>query len=599
MGFKNIFLLLGIMGISSMTYGQKIKYKDLFLLLNSKQYTEAEPFLRKYLKDNNDNPNALLFMGIIFHEKSNRDDVLKETEVLKLHIDSAVIFYDKAYKTITEKEIKRNDEYYESYKRRDLRTGDFNIKLSDVQFDLEKRMQGLRERKTRVAAMKEYLSSAESLYGKAIEEFKLLRTNFPGERELVLRSDESTVKSLDRVAEAFDSSMTAFKNYKATSQLLGKTGYNQVLNLTEIRDFRKDGSKPADFMQEDLALWDFKTWSQRLLQIIEKEISPLRESLIAYEMEINKVREKLKKDSVNIRSDLTLLAQKSPNAALKKIDSDALPSAVFAMKIAELEYAAELIANRPFRDSMNVKLRLLHVNSELDRISKLDTLSAQLLSRDIDKESENYKNFVTGAYGTVVVLKSLAKATNEYAKREKLKKEKEWEVRSQSLKWIVNVTDSIPLFTDESASRYKFRPLVMMPEDHTLGLQYADTVAMGYFFTITPSRIPDVKASFPVDKVNFTRRNLPILKGLSTKDDKGQVYFAVIYSEAKVKEKFSVVIAKIYRSDGLAWSHTYLFDMVPTALTFDQGSGELAVKTTSPTGDTKMVAVDKNGKIIK
>ena len=217
----------------------------------------------------------------------------------------------------------------------------------------------------------------------------------------------------------------------------------------------------------------------------------------------------------------------------------------------------------------------------------------------IDKESENYKNFVTSAYGTVAVLKSLVKATNEFAKREKLKKEKEWERKSQSLKWIVNVSDSIPLFSDETTNRLKFKPLVMATEDHTLGLQYADTVAMGYFFTITPSRIPDVKASFPVDKVNFTRRNLPLLKGLSTKDEKGQVYFAVIYSEAKVKEKYSVVIAKIYRSDGLAWSHTYLFDMMPSALSFDPGSGELAVKTTSTSGDNKMVALDKNGKMIK
>ena len=269
------------------------------------------------------------------------------------------------------------------------------------------------------------------------------------------------------------------------------------------------------------------------------------------------------------------------------------------MKIAELEYAAELVANRPFRDSVNVNLRLNHLGSELDRIAKLDSISGVMLIKNIEKEGENYKHFVVGAYGTIEVLKSLVKATNEYAKREKLKREREWEVKSQSLKWIVNVSDSIPLFSDETTGRLKFKPLVMVSEDHTVGLQYADTLAMGYFFTITPSRIPDVKASFPVDKVNFTRRNLPILKGLSTKDVKGQVYFALIYSEAKIKEKFSVVIAKIYRSDGLAWSHTYLLDMQPASISFDSGSGELSIKTSNPAGDIKLVALDKNGKIIQ
>ena len=92
MGLKNIFLSLLLMFISVWAAGQKIKYKDLFLLLNAKQYTEAEPFLKKYLKDNSDNPNALLFMGIIYHEKSNKGDVITQTEALKSNIDSAVIF---------------------------------------------------------------------------------------------------------------------------------------------------------------------------------------------------------------------------------------------------------------------------------------------------------------------------------------------------------------------------------------------------------------------------------------------------------------------------------------------------------------------------
>ncbi len=599
MGLKKIFLSLILILVCVWASGQKIKYKDLFLLLNAKQYSEAEPFLKKYLKDNPDNPNALLFMGIIYHEKSNKDDVLKQTEVLKYDIDSAVIFYDKAYKAITEKEIKRNDEYYENYKRRDLRTGDFTIKLSDVQFDLEKRIQGLKEKKTRVATLRDYYQAAEALYGKSLEQFKTLQNNYPGEKELLLRSDEITIKSLERLVSVFDSCLMEFRNYKSTSQLLGKTGYNQILVLQDIRDFKKDGATSADFAQDDLKLWEYKLWAQHALQVIEKEINPLRESLIAYDMEINKLREKLKKDSTGIKNELIQLLQKSPNNSLRKIDPDALPADVFRMKIAELEYASELAVNRPLRDSVNVNLKLIHVNNELDLIAGLDSISAHLLNRDITKESENYKHFVGNAYGTVDVLKSLIKATNEFAKREKLKKEKEWETKSQSLKWIVNVSDSIPLFTDETTGRLKFKPLVMVPEDHTLGLHYADSVAVGYFFTITPSRIPDVKASFPVDRVNFTRRNLPILKGLSARDDKGQVYFALIYSEAKIKEKFSVVIAKIYRSDGLAWSHTYLFNMFPSSLSFDPATGELSVKTTNPAGGNNIVALDKNGKIIQ
>lgn len=596
MVYRSIFLSFILIWVASASYGQKVKYKDLFLLLDAREFDKAEPFLRKFLTDNPEHPNALLFMGIIYQEKSNKEDVIKQTDLLTHHIDSAVIFYEKAYKKIDEREVKKNDEYYESYKRRDLRTGEFSIKLSDVQYDIDKRIQGLKEKKTRIFTLKEQLTAAETYYNKSLTRFQSLQAAYGAQKDLLLQSDDAVVATLNGIVTAFDTSMTAFRSYKATSQLLGKTGYNQVLALQEIKDFKKDGTTPSDFLQDDLKVWDLKSWSQAALTSIDKEIKPLRDGLIAYDIEINKLGEKVKKDSVDVRTDLGQLALKSPVAALKKNDPDPLPAAVFDMKIAELYYACEVISHRATRDSVNVTLQLRNVDAELRSISKLDSISAAVMQRDMDKDGENYKHFITSAYGTIDVLKSLVRTTNDFARREKLKKLRESESKSQSMKWIINATDSVPLFTDETSGRYKFKPLVIVPEEHTMGLQYADSVATGYFYTITPSRIPDVKATFPVDKVNFTRRNLPIIKGLTTRDDKGLVYFSAIYSEAKTHDKYSVVIAKIYRSDGLAWSRTYLMDMLPSSLIFDPATGELSVKTVSPAGDSKIVTLDKNGK---
>ena len=54
--FQFLFLSL----VVSQAFGQKIKYKDIFGLLNTKRYEEAEPFLKRYLKETDDNPNAFL-----------------------------------------------------------------------------------------------------------------------------------------------------------------------------------------------------------------------------------------------------------------------------------------------------------------------------------------------------------------------------------------------------------------------------------------------------------------------------------------------------------------------------------------------------------
>ena len=181
-----LFLLLPAVNAAA----QKVKYMDLIVLLTAKQYEKAEPFLKKYLKENDDNPNAFLYMGIIFQEKALKVDPLLNTEPLNATIDSAVLFYDKAYKSITDKELRKNDEYYEAYTRRDLRTGKFVIKLSDVQLDIENQMHGLKNRREKANLLKKYLGESAASYAKANTLYKSLLATYGSERKFLLRADE-------------------------------------------------------------------------------------------------------------------------------------------------------------------------------------------------------------------------------------------------------------------------------------------------------------------------------------------------------------------------------------------------------------------------
>nr|HPI79873.1 hypothetical protein [Cyclobacteriaceae bacterium] len=348
---RTLPVIICFVSLAATAFGQKVKYKDLFVLLNAKQYDQAEPFLRKYLAENDDNPNAYLFMGIIFQEKASHNDVLKHTDIMLGNIDSAIYYYDKAYQQVDEKEVRRNDEYYQAYNRRDLRTGKFGVKLSDVQFDLEKKMQALKERKVLVRELKTHYNNAESLYAKAQFLFKDIQLKYGSEKALFLRSDESTIQDLNRIAHTFDSCMLSFKSYKDVLSAYGNSGHNQEVALMEIGNLEKDGTTPADFMQDKITLWDYKKWAENSISGIEKEIVPMRENLIAYDIAINKLREKLKKDSVSVKNDLTKLVDKILYDQLGKYDPDPLPMDIFGMKIAELGYLSELINNKPLRDS--------------------------------------------------------------------------------------------------------------------------------------------------------------------------------------------------------------------------------------------------------
>ena len=128
-----IMLLGGVPAIA-----QKVKYKDIFALLKSKQYDAAEPLLKKYIETETDNPNAYLYLGIIMSEKYAKMGA--EGAQASAVRDEAQDYLVKAKMGITEKEVSRNEEYYAIYKRRNLRTGKIEVTVSDIVTDIDNRL---------------------------------------------------------------------------------------------------------------------------------------------------------------------------------------------------------------------------------------------------------------------------------------------------------------------------------------------------------------------------------------------------------------------------------------------------------------------------
>ena len=73
---------------------------------------------------------------------------------------------------------------------------------------------------------------------------------------------------------------------------------------------------------------------------------PMREHLVSYDIEINKLREKLNQDSVSVKNDLTSLIDKLLMEQLRKYDQEPLPMEVFTLKIADLEYRSTVLENK-------------------------------------------------------------------------------------------------------------------------------------------------------------------------------------------------------------------------------------------------------------
>ena len=410
---KRILLIFGLFLVfTSSSFGQRVKYKDLIELLKAKRFEEAEPFLKRYLKETNDNPNAFLYMGIIYHEKSLKADVLKHTALQQSFSDSALLFLDKAAKTITEREVKKD--YYEAYTRRDMRTGEFGVKLSDIQLDIDTRQRSIRDRKEKVMNLRKHFDAAQQVYTRTQATYSAITAGFGSTTDFYLQHTDATLKGFKLLEQQYDSLKQEFSSYRVVLQSLGKTAYNQSLDEDDIDNVVKDGRTPADFFADQVKIWDYTGWAKQSSEVIQKEIIPVREHLVSYDIEINKLGEKLRKDSVSVRSDLSKLVDRMLMSVLAKYDPKPMPLSLFAMKMAELEFGSDLADHRTTRDSVNLVFRLWQTKKELHDLVRLDSLASIMSGYQFEADVANYQHFIAHAYGNSAVLQTYVRTTRNF-----------------------------------------------------------------------------------------------------------------------------------------------------------------------------------------
>ena len=104
-------LLIGFLLFSTVFPGfsQKVKYKDLLVLLIAENYTDADKYLRAYLKEEPEHPHANYYMGRMLQSYLPNQDLLNNSARVIEMSDSSIMYFGMAINLTTEKYIKKRD----------------------------------------------------------------------------------------------------------------------------------------------------------------------------------------------------------------------------------------------------------------------------------------------------------------------------------------------------------------------------------------------------------------------------------------------------------------------------------------------------------
>ncbi len=360
---------------------QKIKYKDLFPILNAKNYAQGEPQLRAFLKNpkNADHPNANLQFAYLLKLAADKLHVVRDSTALVKTADSAAIAYNRSKALVTDKEIKKNDDYYQEYYRRDLRTGEFGIKVSDIHLDLDNNIERYRlvSRKTRELAVA--LPKLKTTYKESNELFREIATQFETINELALSSNEQIMQQLDQLisnGQKTDDLIDDIQDIVATHP---KAEFNANYERLPIANYVTDGRDIADVYEGNFQIWDYKSFAEGVKQKIAEDITDFKAALIEADKSL------LNKLAVVERAETLMQAPEIPEELenqIESLDPEGLPGNILRFRKLEIAFKnLELIDE----DSAFVTKQLDKVDTLYQLINQMDIIFSKIKARNTEK----------------------------------------------------------------------------------------------------------------------------------------------------------------------------------------------------------------------
>lgn len=593
---------------------QKLKYNDIFPILNSKRWDQGIPQLRQYMSDpkHAEEPNPNLQLGLYFEDQVKELDLIQDSTAILKAADSAVIYFNKAKTLITEKELKKNDDYYQTFYRRDLRTGEFGIKISDVQLDLEKKLQSLGTIVDHGRDIYKNLYTASAANNFAYQAYSSMTKRFDDVNDLYLMADDGLKDTLVMMADKEAMLKDAFGEVRDAVSKIGKKGYSPELEFEIIENFGKDGLTEVDFFQNDVVAWEYGEWAYDVNTHIEENVGTLKEELIVFNDKLKAEGELLKGLEITPFENITHEVESSIAERLKSMDENPLPLKMFTVLIKKNEYdfITKPSLNPRMGDEDDVDYQLMMTDSLVSILHEIEIDVDLLHDEYIAKEKKKYGNFVE-AYGGEFGLIKFRQQYEAFLEKSKTRWDEKNQLYTNRAKWGVSEdgVDSIYLLPNTDSSYHfnqteGFYSIATIKDDSAntfvVGIDFKTGEGKGFMAMVSNARKIVWKESFDMAKFKYDSSQNIAAKFIPSQESRKSAYLYATNSEGK--ENLVVVSGDVVGQ--IAWANELAVKNEPIVVKFNDLVKEtvLYMKTEDDMenmsdGEVGYYVIDRSGKV--
>ena len=552
---------------------QKIKYKDLFPILAAKNYDEGGPKLLQFLSDpkNQEEPNANLQMGLWLESRFLAYDVVSDSSSLYQVGDSAIFYFEKSKTLITEKELKKKDEFYQAFFRRDLRTGEFGIKVSDVHLDIEKKVEAIEVRIADVKEMHRTVVKVEENQVAAMDAYKNLTEQFTLYSNFLIGADAEMQASLQVIEENGNKSTENANNVKKLADKLGSEKYSQEPILKEIKEYGIDGLESAELRSGTIEIWNFAEWASGARSEIMGGVALFKTMITNYSDEVRSQKAKVQKSQ---DSEITEFPENLKEQFLK-YDPESTAEKLLKIEMLEAKVIkqVDLQLNPALLDSSLIGSQLEIFERALKDAKEMSVLVESITTDDLETSKKKYTSYIESFFQKYVTASKYILDMQKWTRRNVDWLTNSVEYWSERNRWgedPENEKVKYPLFVQDAPEGGFMTMDVPLKTPEEIIAYGADLNAKkGFVASFGADRVVKWKLEFELpgtETFNYTSDSIPTISG----SESFYVY------NASIEENNFVVVS--YTPEGqLNWGTVVTINKEPVDFKFDDLTQELTI----------------------
>ena len=278
---KKTVILFSVLILSSALYSQsKLKYKDVYDIITEGEKEEAYAKLITYQKLDPEFANTYFQLGLISNYWARNYDPLIEYEYVKFFIYNTKLYYGLALLKLKNEKKKNRDLYMNA-------SAKFKAEkpsLEDIKDYIEIQIKEIEFYENKINTIVGYFNQSSNNYNECLSIFKSINEDYSKIKNIWMSNDPKLTQRLSLLQSKFDTTITALDNYKKSIRDFPIKEYNQRYTLKNIYTYRLDGLTPTNFLNENIILWDFNSWTEQMTAIQTSSINILRKDIEAEQL---------------------------------------------------------------------------------------------------------------------------------------------------------------------------------------------------------------------------------------------------------------------------------------------------------------------------